>query len=68
MKTTGAGLLARQEYRSHLDCLCAEGQGGDDTSCISDSPRGNHRHFDDVDDLWDERERTSERILRWPEK
>ena len=53
MKEAGAGLLARQEYRSHLDGLCAESQGGDYTSCISYSPRGNHRHIDDVDDLWD---------------
>jgi hypothetical protein len=68
MKAAGAGFLTRQECRSHLDRLCAESQGGDYTSCICYSPRGNHRHFDDVDDLWDERERTSERILRWPEK
>jgi hypothetical protein len=53
MKTVGAGLLARQEYRSHLDGFCAESQGGDYTSCISYSPRGNHWHIDDVDDLWD---------------
>src|SRR5580658_2470610 len=27
MKAAGAGFLARQEYRSHLDGLCAESQG-----------------------------------------
>jgi hypothetical protein len=53
MKAAGARFLARQECRSHLDGLCAESQGRDYTSCISYSPRGNHRHFDDVDDLWD---------------
>ena len=53
MKAAGAGFLAREEYRSHLNGLCAESQGGDYTSCISYSPRGNHWHIDDVDDLWD---------------
>ena len=38
MKAAGAGLLARREYRSHLDGLCAESQCGDYTSCISYSP------------------------------
>jgi hypothetical protein len=52
MKAGGAGFLARQECRSHLDGLGAECQNGDYTSCISYSPRGNHRHIDDVDDLW----------------
>jgi hypothetical protein len=53
MKVAGAGFLARKEYRSHLDSLCTESQGGDNTSCISYSARGNHRHINDVDDLWD---------------
>src|ERR1700723_842027 len=50
MKAAGARFFARQEYRSHLNGLCAESQGGDYTSCISYSSRGNHRHIDDVDD------------------
>jgi hypothetical protein len=53
MKAARAGFLAHQEYRSHLDCLGAESQGRDYTSCISYFPRGNHWHIDDVDDLWD---------------
>ena len=53
MKAGGAGFLARQERRSHLDGLGAECQGGDYPSCISYSARGNHWNIDDVDDLWD---------------
>jgi hypothetical protein len=68
MKAAGAGFLARQEYSSHLDGLCAKSQGGDYTSCVTDSPRGNHWYIDNVDDLWDERQRASERISRRPEK
>src|SRR5258708_19008489 len=33
MKAAGAGFLACQERRSHLDGLCAESQGGNYTSC-----------------------------------
>jgi len=68
MKAAGAGFLARQEYRSHLDGLRAKSQGGNYTSCISYSPRGNHRHIDNVDDLWDQRQGARKRILRRPEK
>jgi hypothetical protein len=38
MKGGGAGFLARQEYRSHLDGLCAQSQRRDYASCISYSP------------------------------
>jgi hypothetical protein len=51
MKAAGAGFLARQEYRSHLDGLGAESQSGDYTSYISYSPGGNHRHIHHGDDL-----------------
>ena len=68
MKAAGAGFLARQECRSHLDGLCAESQGGDDAARISDAARGDHRHIDDVDDLRDERKRARERILRGAEE
>jgi len=68
MQAAGAGFIAREEYGSHLDGLCAESQRGDHASRISYSPRSNHRHIDDVNDLWDERQRAGERILRWPQK
>jgi len=57
MKAAGAGLLARQEYRSHLNRLCAKSQGGDYTACVAYSAGGDHGHIDDVDDL-----RTSESV------
>ena len=66
MKEAGAGLLARQEYRSHLHALCAKSQGGDYTACVAYPARGDHGHIDDVDDLRDERERARKRILRGP--
>jgi hypothetical protein len=53
MKAAGPGFLARQEYRSHLHGLCAESQSGDYTARISYSSRSNHRHINDVDNLWD---------------
>src|SRR5205807_2636084 len=63
MKAGGPGFLARQEYRSHLDCFCAEGQGSDYAARICDATGGDHRHSDHVANLRDERERARERIV-----
>jgi hypothetical protein len=52
MKAAGAGFLARQEYRSHLDGLCAESQGGDYAASIAYTPCGDHWYIDDIYDLW----------------
>src|SRR4029077_8750810 len=68
MKTAGTGLLTRQEYRSHLNGLCAKSQRGDYTACVAYAARGDHRHINDVDDLRDERERARKRSLRGPEE
>jgi len=55
MREAGAGLLARQEYRSHLHGLCAKSQGSDYAARICDATGGDHRHIDRVGDLRDER-------------
>jgi hypothetical protein len=55
MKEAGAGLLARQEYRSHLHGLSAKSQRGDDAASICDATGGDHRHIDHVGNLRDER-------------
>ena len=68
MKEAGAGVLARQEYSSHLHGLCAKSQGGDYPARICDATGGDHRHIDNVDDLRDERERARKRILRGAEE
>src|SRR6267143_5392254 len=60
MKEAGAGLLARQEYRSHLHALCAKSQGRNYAAHISYSARRDHGHVDVVDDLRDERQRARE--------
>ena len=54
MKVAGAGLLARQEYRSHLHGLCAKSHGGDYAARICDAAGGDHRHIDHVGNLRDE--------------
>jgi hypothetical protein len=48
MKGAGAGLLTRQECRSHLDGLCAKNQGGDYAARIRDATGGDHGHIDHV--------------------
>jgi len=45
MKEAGAGLLARQEYRSHLHGLCAKSRAAI-TPRESAMHRGNHWHID----------------------
>ena len=64
MKAAGAGFLARQECRSHLDSLCAESQGGDYAPCISYASGGNLRGWAvrtdgilDLGDAWIKRAR-----------
>src|SRR5690348_2064174 len=68
MKEAGAGLLARQEYRSHLHGLCAKSQGGDYAARICDATGGNHWHVDHVGNLRDERKSACKRILRGAEE
>ena len=60
MKEAGAGLLARQEYRSHLHGLCAKSQRGDYAPCICYTSRSDHWHIDPVDNLRDKRKRACE--------
>src|ERR1700730_17399188 len=63
MKAAGAGLLTRQEYRSHLHGLCAKSQGGDYAARICYATGGDHRHIDHVGNLRNQRKGACKRIL-----
>src|SRR6267143_1595817 len=60
MKEAGAGLLARQEYRSHLHALCTKSQGSNYAARICDATCSDYGHFDLVGNLRNERQRASE--------
>ena len=68
MNEAGAGLLARQEYRSHLHGLCAKNQGSDYAARICDATGGDHRQIDRVGNLRYKRKGAGKRILRSAEE
>src|SRR4029077_8176491 len=45
MKEAGAGLLARQEYRSHLHALSTKSQGSNYATRICDATCSDYGHF-----------------------
>src|SRR6266853_229221 len=63
MKSAGAGFLAREEYRSHLDGLGAKSHGGHEATGISDASSGDNWYVDAIDDPRDERECACQGIL-----
>src|SRR6266852_3502840 len=63
VRSAGAGFLAREEYRAHLDGLGAECHGCHEATGISDASRGDHWYVDPVDDPRYKRQCACEGIL-----